>query len=193
MRKVKLQMQLSLDGYVAGPNGEMDWMIWNWSDDVKKYVSDLTEPVDTILLGRNMTTDFISHWKAIASNPEDKEYTFAKKFYDTPKVAFSKKLKASDNEVKSWDNTTLATGDVFQEIESLKKQSGNDIIVYGGANFVANLTKQNLIDEYHLFINPVVIGEGLSIFKERDERLNLKLLSATPFDCGIVALAYCKV
>lgn len=120
MRKVKLQMQLSIDGYVAGHNGEMDWMTWNWSDDIKKYVSDLTGPVDTILLGRNMTGGFISHWKTITNNPEDPEYLFARKFYDTPKVAFSKKLKASDDEVKAWDNTTLATGDLSREIERLK-------------------------------------------------------------------------
>lgn len=192
MRKVKLQMQLSIDGYVAGPNSEMDWMTWNWGDDIKKYVSDLTKPVDTILLGKNMTAGFISHWKAITNNPEDPEYPFARKFYDTPKVAFSKRLKASDDEVKAWDNTTLATGDLSREIERLKNQSGKDIIVYGGGNFVSNLIKQNLIDEYQLFINPVVLGNGLSIFKERDERLNLKLLSATPFDCGIVVLAYSR-
>lgn len=190
MRKVKLQMQLSVDGFVAGPNGELDWMTWNWSDDIKKYVTDLTDPVDNILLGRKMTDGFISHWKDAAQNPGDPEYLFAKKMYDTPKIVFSKSLEKSDAPAKGWNNTVIATGDISDEINRLKEQAGIDIIVYGGANFVSHLIKQDLIDEYQLFINPVVIGNGMSIFKEREQKLNLKLVKATPFDCGVVALQY---
>ncbi len=190
MRKVKLQMQLSVDGFVAGPNGELDWMTWNWSDDIKKYVTDLTDPVDNILLGRKMTDGFISHWKNVTQNPNDTEYIFAKKMYDTPKVVFSNSLEKSEASAKGWDNTIIATGDISDEINRLKKQTGKDIIVYGGANFVSHLVKKDLIDEYQLFINPVVIGNGMSIFKEREQKLNLKLVKATPFDCGVVALHY---
>ena len=92
MRKVKLQMQLSLDGFVAGPNGEMDWMTWNWGDDIKKYVSDLTEPVDTILLGGHMPEGFIGYWKAVAADPADEQHAFGKKMYDTHKVVLQKQL-----------------------------------------------------------------------------------------------------
>jgi len=78
MRKLKLQMQMTIDGFVAGPNGELDWMEWNWSDDIKKYVSDLTDSVDTILLGRKMTDGFISHWTNVAADPTNEEYSAAK-------------------------------------------------------------------------------------------------------------------
>lgn len=190
MRKVKLQMQLTIDGLVAGPKGELDWMTWNWTDDIKNYVNDLTDPIDCILLGKNMTEGFISHWKKVTQNSDDPEYPFAKKMYDTPKIVFSKTLEKSDPLVKGWNNTVLAKRDISEEINELKKQPGKDIVVYGGANFVSNLIKYDLIDEYQLFINPVVIGNGMTIFKEREQKLNLKLVKATPFDCGIVALCY---
>lgn len=80
MRKLKLQIQLSADGFAAGPNGELDWMVWDWSDDIKKYVNDLTDSVDTILLGRKMTEGFVSYWKDIVDNkPNDLQFPFAKK------------------------------------------------------------------------------------------------------------------
>ncbi len=90
MRKVKLQMQVSLDGFVAGPNGEMDWMTWNWDDELKEYVMKLTEPIDCIILGRVLAQGFIPHWTAAAQNPESDSFTH--KMVDTPKVVFSKTL-----------------------------------------------------------------------------------------------------
>ena len=187
MRKVKLQMQLSMDGFVAGPNGEMDWMTWSWGDDIKKYVNDLTEPVDTILLGGHMPEGFIGHWKTVAENPADEGHAFGKKMYDTHKVVFTKRMTES-----KWENTVLAKGDISDEVNNLKNQQGSDIIAYGGANFVSNLIKYNLIDEYQLFINPVIVGNGMAIFKNVTEKLSLKLVKATPFSCGIVALVYEK-
>ena len=84
----------------------------------------------------------------------------------------------------------LAKGDITDEVNHLKNQEGNDIIAYGGANFVSNLIKHNLIDEYQLFINPVIVGKGMAIFNNVMQKLNLKLAKATPFSCGIVALVY---
>ena len=89
-RRLKLQVQMSVDGYIAGPNGEMDWMVWDRDDKIKKYVDELTKPVDTILLGRKMTDGFISHWTDASSKPDDEAYAFAKKMVDTPKIVFSK-------------------------------------------------------------------------------------------------------
>jgi dihydrofolate reductase len=184
MRKLKLQTQLSLDGFIAGPKGEMDWMVWNWDDGLKKYVTELTEPVDCILLGRVLAQGFIPHWTSALTKPEP-ENEGAQKMVDTPKIVFSKTLKKSE-----WDNTRLATGDLVEEISYLKKQPGKDIIAYGGSRFVSNLIKYGLIDEYHLFINPVAIGNGMTIFKTIDQKLNLKLVKATAFSCGIVVLCY---
>jgi dihydrofolate reductase len=183
MRKVKLQMQVSLDGFVAGPNGEMDWMTWNWDDELKEYVTALTESVDSILLGRVLAQGFIPHWTAASKNPESDSFTH--KMVDTPKIVFSKTLTSSE-----WENTVLAEGTIEDAVTHLKQQEGNDIIVYGGSNFVSNLIKHNLIDEYHLFVNPVAIGSGMPIFLGLEEKLPLKLIQSKGFSCGITVLCY---
>jgi len=184
-RKLKLQMQMTVDGFVAGPNGELDWMTWNWDDELKKYVGDLTNTFDTILLGRKMTDGFISHWSNVTLDSKNPEYAAAKIFVDTPKVVFTKTLKSHN-----WTNTTLAKGDLAEEVNRLKEQKGKDMIVYGGANFVSSLVKNNLIDEYYLFINPVILGNGLSIFNRLDKSMNLILVASEAFECGIVANKY---
>jgi dihydrofolate reductase len=185
MRKLKLQVQMTIDGYIAGLNGEMDWMVWNWDDELKQYVNDITEPVDCIILGRKLAEGFIPYWATVAANPDNPEFTSGKQFTDTHKVVFTKTLDKSE-----WDNTVLAKGDLVDEITNLKKQDGKVIIAYGGATFVSALIKQGLIDEFHLFINPTAIGNGMPIFKELDRKQNLTLVKSTSFDCGIVALNY---
>lgn len=185
MRKVKLQIQMTLDGYIAGRQGEMDWMTLNWDDDLKHYVTDLTEPVDCIILGRKLAEGFIPYWATVAAHPDDPQFTAGKKFTDTPKVVFTKTLDHA-----AWDNTVLATGNLVDEIMKLKKHPGQDIIAYGGATFVAALIEEGLVNEFHLFLNPAAIGDGLSIFKERDRKQHLTLVNATSFDCGIVVLHY---
>ncbi|KPJ96431.1 MAG: deaminase [Gammaproteobacteria bacterium SG8_11] len=179
MRKLKLQVQMTIDGYIAGPNGEMDWMVWDWDNELTKYVKEITEPVDCIVLGRKLAQGFIPHW---ASNPETEG---ADKINTTKKVVFTRTLDKSE-----WDNTVLAKGDLVDEITKLKKNPGKDIIAYGGATFVSALIKQGLIDEFHLFINPTAIGNGMTIFKELDSKQNLTLVKSISFDCGIVILNY---
>lgn len=184
MRKLKLQVQMSLDGFVAGPNGELDWMTWAWDDKLKKYVQSLMDDSDTILLGRKMTDGFVSHWANVTTDPENPEYESAKWFINTPKVVFTKTLAKS-----SWKNTSLAIGDITAEVINLKKRSGKDLIVYGGAGFVSSLIKNNLIDEYHLFINPAIIGNGQEIFKDVNNK-KMKFVTSNPFSCGIVVNHY---
>lgn len=185
MRKLKLQVQTSLDGFIAGPNGEMDWMVWVWDDALKQYVTELTEGVDCIVLGRKLAEGFIPYWANVAATPTNPEHTAGQKFTDTAKVVFTKTLSQSP-----WANTALATGDLSSEINRLKEKEGKDMIAYGGATFVSALIQQNLVDEYHLFVNPTAIGHGMPIFATLDKRLNLQLVKATPFNCGIVVLHY---
>jgi len=185
MRKLKLQMQVSLDGFVGGQNGELDWMEWNWDDELKKHVTKLTEALDTILLGRKLAEGFIPYWSDAALNPEHPDRDAGKIMTNTPKIVFSKTMQESP-----WPNTIIAKGNITNEINNLKKQKGEDIIVYGGAEFVSNLIKQCLIDDYHLFINPVAIGNGLTIFRALENKLHLKLVDSKSFDCGIVGLHY---
>ncbi len=176
---------MTVDGFIAGPNGEMDWMIFNWDNELKEYVSQITEPVDSIVLGRKLAEGFIPYWATVAADPDHPEFTAGQKFTDTPKVVFTKTLEKS-----AWDNTVLAKGDLGDEITRLKEQDGKDIIAYGGAAFVSALIKERLIDEFHLFINPTAIGKGMEIFKALDTRQNLSLVKSTSFDCGIVVLNY---
>lgn len=186
LRKLKLQVQMSIDGYIAGPNGEMDWMIWNWDDKLKEYVNELTESIDSIILGRKMTEGFISYWSDVMTKPDDPGYAFAKKMIETPKVVFTKTLNKSE-----WGaNTDIATGDLTDEINKLKRQNGKDIIVYGGASFDSSLIKAGLIDEFHLFVNPAAIGNGMTIFKDLNEMQKFTLVKSIAFDCGIVLLHY---
>jgi len=185
LRKLKLQVQMSVDGYIAGPNGEMDWLVWNWDDKLKEYVNELTESVDSILLGRKMAEGFISHWSDVMTKPDHPDYVFAKKMIEIPKVVFTKTLNKSE-----WVNTDIATGDLTDEINKLKRQNGKDIIVYGGASFDSSLIKAGLIDEFYLFVNPAAIGNGMTIFKDLNEMLKFTLAKSIPFDCGVVLLHY---
>ena len=183
MRKLKLQVQMTIDGFMAGPNGGMDWLCLDWSDDIKEYVTELTKNVDTILLGKNLAQGFIPHWTASLNSDQPEEG--AETFVMTPKVVFSKTLKVSE-----WERTTMANGDLKTEVMALKNKTGKDMIVYGGSQFVSSLIKEKLIDELHLFINPAVIGKGLPIFHAVTEQQNFELVKATSFECGIVVLRY---
>ena len=183
MRKLKLQMQTSVDGYVASPNGQLDFMVWDWDDELNRYVDEITEPVNLILLGRVLAEGFIPTWaERLKADPGDAS---ARKFVETPKVVFSRTLSESP-----WANTTLAKGELAEEIGRLKEAAGGDIIAYGGGTFVSGLIRQNLIDEYNFFVNPAAISEGMTIFRQPEEKVRLKLANATAFECGIVALRY---
>ena len=185
MRKLKLQVQMTVDGCIAGPNGEMDFMVWDWDDKLKNYVGAITEPVDCIVLGRKLAEGFIPYWADVATKADHPEVTAGQKFTNTAKVVFTKTLNKS-----TWGNTILAKGNLVDEITKLKKQEGKDIIAYGGATFVSALIKHGLIDEFHLFINPGAIGKGMTIFKEIDSKQDFILIKSTSFDCGIVLLNY---
>ena len=117
MRKLKLHVAMSLDGCIAGPNNEMDWIDFTWDKKLRECEHMLHKSVDTILLGRKMTNEFISYWSNVMNKPEDPEYTFAKKMMETPKIVFTKTLNKSE-----WPNTEIATGDLKDEITKLKSQ-----------------------------------------------------------------------
>lgn len=185
MRKLKLQVQMTVDGYMGGPAGEMDWVSPSWTPDIAQYVTDLIEPVDTIVLGRKLAEGFIPHWASVAENPNHPEFAAGQQFTHIPKVVFTKTLSHCP-----WPNTVLATGDLVDEITQLKQQEGQDIIAYGGATFVSALIRQGLVDELHLFVNPTAIGRGLPIFQGLDGAPKLTLKKSIPFDCGIVLLCY---
>ena len=183
MRKLKLQVSISVDSCIAGPNNEMDWLICG--DDCMKYIDDIAESVDTIIMGRKMVDEFISHWSSRMNKPDDPWNTFAKKMIEIPKIVFSKTLTKSN-----WINTEIVKGDLKDEITKLKSKNGKDILVYGGASFNSSLIKEKLIDEFYLIVNPIVFGNGKTIFKELKEIQKLTLIESKVFDCGLVLLHY---
>lgn len=187
MRKLKLQVQITIDGFVAGPNHEMNWMQLPWTDDLIAYVRAFTAPIDTILLGKNLAEGFIPYWEQVMKNPESPDYEGGVKFTTTPKIVFSTTLQSS-----KWDNTKVINANFEKEIIDLKQQKGGDIVAYGGAQFVSSLIKNNLIDEYDLHINPTAIGKGLPVFNQITQNLQLVLKECRKFDCGIALLKYIK-
>jgi dihydrofolate reductase len=182
-RKLKLQVAISVDGCIAGPNYEMDWLISD--DEIMKYIDDIAASVDTIIMGRKMVDGFISHWSSRMNNSDDHWNAFAKKMIDIPKIVFTKTLNKSE-----WINTEIAKGDLKDEITKLKSQDEKDILVYGGASFDSSLIKEKQIDEFYLLVVPIVFGKGKTIFKDLKEIQKLTLIESKVFDCGVVLLHY---
>jgi dihydrofolate reductase len=187
MRKLKLQVQMTLDGFVAGPNGELDWMwIGKRDEAILQKVIELADTCDTILLGRKMTRGFIDHWENVLDNqPESAEQPLAHQMVNMRKIVFSRTQTAIKGR-----NAEMENGDMVTAVTALKKQSGKDIMVYGGAAFVSSLISQNLVDEYYIFRRPVAIGNGLSIFKEQKI---LALDSSVPYKNGAMLHKYLPV
>ena len=188
MRKLKLQMQISLDGFNStGPNDEQKWVTWAW-DEIKQYVLDLARSCDTELIGRKLAVDYIPFWNEALTQPEAMLYEAAKIKGGQKKIVFSKTMDKS-----IWPNTEIANGDLKDEVIKLKNQTGKDIIVYGGSSFVSSLIKEGLIDEFHFFINPIAIGKGESAFQELTNWQPLKLVNSVTCNSGIVILHYEKL
>jgi dihydrofolate reductase len=183
MRKLKLQMQMTINGYVGGPKGENDWMTWNPDDEFLAFLVSLIDSSDTLLLGRKTAEGIIPFWENTAEkNPA---HPFAKKIVDIPKVVFTKTLDKS-----TWNNTTLAKGNLAEEIANLKKQNGKDILVFGGAGFVSSLIKEGLIDEYHLIVNPTAMESGMTIFNSLNEIQRFSPIQAKLYPGGKTVLSY---
>lgn len=181
MRKLKLQVQTSVDGYMAGPNGEMDWLARPWTDDINTYINNLMKPVDTILLGRKLAEGFIPAW---ASGPEGEEQASIDWMNNTPKVVVSNSLRESP-----WEGVEIVGGDLARVLDEIKARPGGDIIVYGGGTLVSGLIAEGLIDDLHLFVNPTAIGTGLPVFPS-GEYQRLQLVEARSFACGMAAVHY---
>ncbi len=160
LRKVILQMYISLDGYVAGPKGEMDWIFSN--EEANDYAPMLLESSDLILIGRGMSKEFMDYW------PNDKS-EFGAKINATPKLIFSKTVKESQ-----WHDARMIS-DPETEIKKQKALPGKNMILYGGARLAGSFSKLDLIDEYHIMIAPVILGEGLHLFKDVT-RVDLELI-----------------
>src|SRR5918993_1241539 len=183
MRKLVLQINISLDGFVATSEGKLDWMLPETDKKQIELLKALTDRTGVIILGRKMAIESIPHWEKVAkSQKENPEVEFAKFFVKTPKVVFSKTIK---NEIG--ENTEVEVGSLKDRVEKLKAKSKKDIIVYGGARFVGSLIEQSLIDELNLFVHPVSLGSGLPIFKKEQK---FKIVKSESYENGIVLHQY---
>jgi len=176
---------MTIDGFAAGPNGELEWMWISGERDeaVFRKVIELADSCDTILLGRKMTPGFIRYWEDVVDNqPDSPEQPLAQRMVGMRKIVFSRTQANITGR-----NLETENGDLAAVVQALKNQPGKDIMVYGGASFVSSLISLNLIDEYYIFNNPVAIGTGLGIFKEQ---IPLKLESSVAYNSGKVVNKY---
>lgn len=190
MRKVILAMQITLDGFVGGPNGEMNWVTFSKEMD-DTLLPEGMERADTCLIGRNLYQGFASYWPtAPQTNPNlsKSEVKFSSWIEQAHKVVVSTTLEKAE-----WNNSRLVRGDLPGEVARLKAQPGKDILVFGGARLAQSLVRLDLIDEYGLVINPVILGQGLPLFKDVPGRRDLALTSFAAFESKAVALRYVPV
>lgn len=192
MRKLKLQVQLSLDGYMADTDGDTSWMNWNWGPTwhwdktLQHRFVKLHQSIDCVLLSRQMAEEgFINHWTRVSENMNDPQSPFATEIRKAQKVVFGTTIKQS-----IWANTTIATANLTEEIQYLKKQGGKDLIAYGGVTFASSLLSASLVDEFHLYINPILLGDGLTPFHSIIKPSSLHLQSAVSYPCGMAVMQY---
>lgn len=178
MRKLILKMQVSLDGFVAGPRGEIDWIFSSRDEASTAWIVDSLWQAGVHLMGRVTYQDMAAYWPT-SSEP------FAAPMNEIPKFVFSRTLDEAP-----WGDTMIVRGDLAEEITRLKQLPGNDMLAHGGACFGRSLVRLGLVDEYRLVVHPVVLGKGLPLFDGMDTPRDLKLVSATPFPGGAVAMVY---
>jgi dihydrofolate reductase len=176
MRRLCWQMMVTLDGFMAGPNGELDWHVVD--EDFMKYALDMRNSMDTMLFGRVTYQMMADYWPS-STQPE------ALMMNDFPKIVFSRTLTKAE-----WKNSRLVKENIGEEVAKLKQQSGKEIVLIGSANLASTFTRLGLIDEYRIFVNPVVLGTGQATFKDIKDRVALRLVKTQTLRSGVVLLNY---
>lgn len=184
MGKVILWMQLSLDGFTAGPNGELDWPTVD--PEVHQYFNDELRSADTFLYGRKVYEGMAAFWPTADADPagSPRLADYSQIWKPMPKIVFSRTLEDAE-----W-NTRVVSQDIAGEVARLREEPDTFHVLFGGAEIASTFIQQDLIDEYRLFLHPVVLGDGASLFSGLDDRINLRLVESQTFDSAVVHVRY---
>jgi dihydrofolate reductase len=184
MKKLIVAMQMTLDGYISGAKGESDWLLSDneeWND---LFIE--LDSVDTILVGRNMYSEYVQHWRAVLkdASADVNERKYAQRAHELPHIVFSRTMTDA-----GWDNARIAR-DAATEVKKLKQSGGKNMLLWGGATLAAELINLNLVDELRIELNPIILGSGLSLFKNIKDRHRLSAPMVRCFPSGLVLLKY---
>jgi dihydrofolate reductase len=182
MRKIIVSNNVTLDGFFAGPNGELDWKVWD--EDIAQYAKDQIASTDTILFGRVTYELMSSYWPTPAA-ATSQDPAIAAFMNNSHKIVFSKTLAQADRK-----NIEVVKEINPKEILKMEQNLGKDMIVFGSGSVVSALAQHGLIDDYQIFVTPVVLGRGKPLFEGIMVRMNLKLLRTKRFNNGVVLLHY---
>ncbi len=185
MRKIVLFMHTSLDGFVAGPKGEMDWI--NVDEEIFDYAGQRTNEADTALYGRVTYLMMENYWPTAADKPTATKHDIkhSRWYNKVAKVVLSKSMQG-----ENLKNTTIISDNIQGNINKIKQKEGNDIIIFGSPRAAHSLMKFNLIDDYWLFVNPIILGNGIPLFCNTEKITRLKLKATNAFSSGVVCLHY---
>ena len=181
-RKLIYSMTVSLDGFIAGPGGDIDWSAPD--EELHRFHNQRVREVGVQLCGRRLY-EVMLYWETADENPSasDYELEFARIWKPLPKIVFSTTLEKVEG------NARLLRDGVAEEVATLKEQPGKDLAV-GGAGLASTLIKLGLVDEYQLFVSPVVLGGGTPYFPAMDSRINLELVETRTFGSRVVYVRY---
>ena len=185
MRKIISFMHISLDGFVAGLNGEMDWI--KVDEEIFDFVGKRISEGDTALYGRVTYEMMENYWPTAADKPTASRHDIehSKWYNKVHKVVLSNTMKNP-----GLANTTIISDNLSDSINEIKQQPGNDILLFGSPTATHSLIQLNLIDGYWLFVNPIILGQGIPLFADIKEKIKIKLLTTRPFTCGVTELNY---
>ena len=181
-------MHTSLDGFVAGPNGEMDWI--NVDDEMFDFVATMTEQADTALYGRVTYEMMQSYWPKAGEQPKATKHDIEHSgwYNKVSKIVLSKTIQET-----GLHNTKVIGDQLSVNINKLKQQEGQNILIFGSPGASKSLLNEGLIDEFWLFVNPIILGEGMPLFKDMTGATTLNFIESRTFACGVIALHYGKL
>ncbi len=187
MRHLIFFMHTSLDGFVAGPHGEMDWI--KMDDALFDFVGSMTANADAALYGRVTYEMMQAYWPTAGNKPDatKHEREHGAWYNKVPKIVLSRTMNEDVLE-----NTKVISNNLPDNIGKLKQAQGKNILIFGSPGASQSLLNEGLIDEFWLFMNPIILGKGMPLFREITGTTSLKLMASKTFDCGVIALHYAK-